>query len=292
MRRCNGFTLVELLVVIAIIALLVSILLPSLQQARELTKRTLCLTNLNGVGKAVALYLNAYDDKYPYMDNPAADAGLIRRTNTNKKVKPNPNDPNQRSITSLMFFYVREGNHPAMFVCPSDADADAKGDPSTRDPNTGEYYWDFTGYQYVSYSVQAVSLRPDPNSPGSVLRTRFSNPKQFYMADKNPNWNGQKTGTNALTAWDPNMTDAQIRKNMPGNHQGAMFNWLKGDGQARDAKRADLGELARDPQGNFFLDVIYTTYEGNAANALTSPKTTPWNTWEDPNDAFLFGPIP
>ncbi len=64
-RRKKGFTLIELLVVIAIIALLVSILLPSLQKAKELAKDVVCKTNLRGIGMASALYRNDFDDTFP-----------------------------------------------------------------------------------------------------------------------------------------------------------------------------------------------------------------------------------
>ena len=54
--RTNGFTLIELLVVVAIIALLISILLPSLQKAREQGKLTKCLANMRGIGQASLNY--------------------------------------------------------------------------------------------------------------------------------------------------------------------------------------------------------------------------------------------
>ena len=69
MRRTKGFTLIELLVVIAIIGLLVSILVPSISQAQKLAKRAACSANLNGIGKALALYQSTYDDRWPLISN-------------------------------------------------------------------------------------------------------------------------------------------------------------------------------------------------------------------------------
>jgi prepilin-type N-terminal cleavage/methylation domain-containing protein len=64
-KRLKAFTLIELLVVVAIIALLISILLPSLSKARELAKRSICAANLSGCGKAIAMYSNQYRGSFP-----------------------------------------------------------------------------------------------------------------------------------------------------------------------------------------------------------------------------------
>lgn len=57
-----GFTLIELLVVVAIIALLISILLPALSNAREQSKQLVCNTNLRSQGQAAFFYAEANRD--------------------------------------------------------------------------------------------------------------------------------------------------------------------------------------------------------------------------------------
>jgi prepilin-type N-terminal cleavage/methylation domain-containing protein/prepilin-type processing-associated H-X9-DG protein len=105
-----GFTLVELLVVIGIIALLISILLPSLSRAREQSRQVKCLSNLRQIGIASVAYANNNKGYYPrpspigsYEEMDAIHWELDR-------------DPNQSSLA----YYIGKPFPVEVFRCPSD----------------------------------------------------------------------------------------------------------------------------------------------------------------------------
>jgi prepilin-type N-terminal cleavage/methylation domain-containing protein/prepilin-type processing-associated H-X9-DG protein len=76
--RCVGFTLIELLVVIAIISLLVTILMPSLEQAKKLTREVVCQHNLRSLGAMFAVHVSeshypAFPQMNPYGNVPGLE---------------------------------------------------------------------------------------------------------------------------------------------------------------------------------------------------------------------------
>ena len=64
MRNLKGFTLIELLVVIAIIAVLMAILMPALNKAKEQGQRIVCKSNLKNYTLAVQMYADDNDDRF------------------------------------------------------------------------------------------------------------------------------------------------------------------------------------------------------------------------------------
>jgi len=119
----RAFTLIELLVVIAIIAILASILFPVFARARENARRTSCLSNLKQIGLGMTMYVQDYDERYPYGYYTYADE--------------EPPNGWWRADTwywmNIIYPYVKNDQ---LFVCPSTA-SPMDGNHPNRNHNYG-----------------------------------------------------------------------------------------------------------------------------------------------------------
>ncbi len=88
MKHRHAFTLIELLVVIAIIALLMGIILPALNIARDHGKRASCMSNMRQVGLALAMYQDEYEKTPPKTQAIYDYASPAARDNVLKLLRP------------------------------------------------------------------------------------------------------------------------------------------------------------------------------------------------------------
>lgn len=111
-RRTQAFTLVELLVVIGIIAMLIAILLPALNKARESARTVACQSNLRQVGQAFHLYLSSHDGTFPASMESTIDNDYSG--NTKYKV------PNTMYWYNIIMPGTHKGEGVGVLFCPSD----------------------------------------------------------------------------------------------------------------------------------------------------------------------------
>jgi prepilin-type N-terminal cleavage/methylation domain-containing protein/prepilin-type processing-associated H-X9-DG protein len=131
--RAFGFTLIELLVVIAIIALLVSILLPSLNRAKVIAKSAICKSNLKNVATWGVMYTAEWNGVLPSNgpdldeDNTNSEYGTISKLHWQWKApfyQPNnargdyPDDPRAYAYPSAGGNNCITGGHVTLLHCP------------------------------------------------------------------------------------------------------------------------------------------------------------------------------
>lgn len=134
-RMTRGFTLIELLVVVAIIALLISILLPSLNKAREQGRRAVCQANLHHLGVAFKQYFHEYNDILPH----ASHMPLYITA-----------EPNEAGYYPPIMDYLRPYAKSAeLFHCPSDMPGRSNRDPEYA--NESYFQSQGTSYDYIPY---------------------------------------------------------------------------------------------------------------------------------------------
>jgi prepilin-type N-terminal cleavage/methylation domain-containing protein len=245
MRR-KGFTLVELLVVIAIIALLMGILMPALARVRQLAFRMTCGTNLAGIGKAMLIYANDYEDELPR-------AGGRLSTWNGPVVWSAPDRYNaygvdasgnggKASITSCFFLLVKYAEvTPKSFICKGDTGttewqlADEPTLPSTDFEMIDA--WDFGSnpVEHCSYSYHLPF--------GQYALTTSSEPGLAVAADRNP-WIASPAAEAAdFSLFRPDVSpyNGTSEQALAGNaisHQGDGQNVLFLDSHVEFAKRA------------------------------------------------------
>ncbi|TWT42028.1 hypothetical protein RAS1_31550 [Phycisphaerae bacterium RAS1] len=194
----RGLTIIDLITWLIVLAILISILLPSFSRARELAKRAVCASNLQGIGQALAIYANDNHERFPQHyyealagagvpgDHGVTWVGTMGSSSTlsiTDATSPS-RSPRAGHPSRSLFLLVTAGMAtPQMFVCPRSGDLednlrnDSTGGSVGCQPGVTRF--DFKGYNSLSYGYQM------PFGPAAKPTTKLD-VRMVIAADKGP----------------------------------------------------------------------------------------------------------
>lgn len=219
----QNFTLIELLVVIAIIAILASLLMPALQQAKESARNSSCSNNLIQLGKVTGFYMGDFNDFFPWYRGNANNIWSMSESPLKSYIPLNNNNSDSiAGIKKSTKGKIAKGK----FLCPSTDvgnlayTEDGQHVNRPKEPNSVFYS--------LSVNQQICGCYARTTSQGKPYGVKISKVKQpsklVFYAD------GSGYGiTDHSCKWHPNQNKAaQWECNIPARHNGGA-NFVYGD---------------------------------------------------------------